>query len=216
MTVKIDTDATINSILLTTQGSDPSTPGAGTVQLYQKSAGLFYIDESGNVVGPFITGTAAVGGGNWQISFFATDNEPPSSAYATLDTVNSRPVLDFTLTGSQFAVFSEVMHPDYSNGGVDLRIGWSATGSSGDAYFQASMERLVTGSSVDADSFATAVNGSSANAAGHVLGLATMSLSNGAEMDSTVAGDYFRLKFKYVSGTFAEDFELHFIELQET
>jgi len=216
MTVKIDTDATINSILLTTQGSDPSTPSAGTIQLYQKSAGLFYIDESGNVIGPFITGTAAITGGNWQISFFATDNEPPSTGYATLDTVNNRPVLDFTLTGTQSAIFSAVMHQDYSNGGVSLRIGWSATGSSGNAYFQVAMERLVTGSSVDADSFATAVNGSSANAAGHVLGLATLLLSNGAEMDSTVAEDYFRLKFTYVSGTFAENFELHYIEIQET
>lgn len=212
MTVKIDTDATINSILLTTQGSDPSTPGAGTVQLYQKSAGLFYIDESGNVVGPFITGTSSVAG-SWQISFFATDNEPPSSSYATLDTVNNRPVLDHS--AGESSIFSEVMHPDYSNGGINLRIGWSATGSSGSAYFQVAIERLVTGSSVDSDSFATAVDSSSANAAGHVLGLATLSLSNGAEMDNTVSGDYFRLKFTYASGTFSEDFELHFIEIQE-
>ena len=73
----------------------------------------------------------------------------------------------------------------------------------------------VPGSNVNVNDFASAVNGSSANAAGHVLGLATLSLSNGSEMDNAVAGDYFRLKFTYVSGTFAEDFELHFIEIQE-
>jgi hypothetical protein len=167
------------------------------------------VSVTGSVV--FVDGQA--GGGSWQTSFFATDNEPPSSSYATFDTVNSRPVLDHS--AGESSIFSDILHPNYSNGGLNLRIGWSATGSSGSAYFQISMERLVTGSSVDSDSFATAVDGSSANAAGHVLGLATLSLSNGSQMDNAVAGDYFRLKFTYVSGTFSEDFELHFIELQE-
>jgi hypothetical protein len=158
--------------------------------------------------------SAAVGGGNWQIAFFATDNEPPTTTYATLDTINSRPVLDFT--AGESAIFSDVMHPDYSNGGLDLRIGWSATGSSGVAYYQIAMERIVTGTiDLDSDSFASAVNGSSSNSAGRVMGLATLSLSNGAEMDNTVAEDYFRIKFTFVSGTFAEDFELHFIDVQE-
>lgn len=213
MARNIDVDAEIDSIRLTEQGSVPASPSAGYSHIYAMADGLYLVNDSDEEIGPFITGTSPVAG-SWQITFFATSNEPPSSSYATLDTVNSRPVLDHA-TGES-SVFADVLHPDYSNAGVNLRIGWSATGSSGDAYFQVAMERIVTGTTdLDTDSFATAVNGSSANAAGRTLGLATLSLSNGAEMDNTVAGDYFRLQFTYVSGTFLEDFELHFIEMVE-
>lgn len=52
MTVTIDTDAVINSILLTDQGSNPSAPGAGKKQLFTKASGLYFIDSNGAVSGP--------------------------------------------------------------------------------------------------------------------------------------------------------------------
>ena len=217
MTVTIDVTARIERVRLENlSGTFAGDPSANYSWLYTTSGssphgGLYLEKEGGAIIGPFITGTVAT---NWQTVFHPRENEPPSSIYATLDTVNSRPVLDFT--AGESSVFSDVMHPDYSNGGLNLRIGWSATGSSGIAYYQVAMERIVTGTTdLDTDDFASAVNGSSANVAGHTLGLATLSLSNGSQMDSAVAGDDFRMKFTFVSGTFVEDFELHFIEIQE-
>lgn len=58
--VAIDSDsATINSVNLTEQGSDPATPASSHWRLYVKAGGLYLIDDTGAVVGPF-----GVGGGD--------------------------------------------------------------------------------------------------------------------------------------------------------
>lgn len=59
MTVTIDTDAVINSILLTEQGSTPTTPGVGLDKLYVTTNGLYLLNSAGAIIGPYITGTAS-------------------------------------------------------------------------------------------------------------------------------------------------------------
>lgn len=51
--VAIDSDsATINSVNLTEQGSDPATPASSHWRLYTKAGGLYIIDDTGAVTGP--------------------------------------------------------------------------------------------------------------------------------------------------------------------
>lgn len=54
MTVKIDTDATINNIFLTDQSSSPSTPASGKTRVFSKADGLYVVDDDGLTIGPFM------------------------------------------------------------------------------------------------------------------------------------------------------------------
>lgn len=47
MTVKIDTDAVINNVIMTDQGSAPTTPGAGKTKIFTKSDGLHIVNSNG-------------------------------------------------------------------------------------------------------------------------------------------------------------------------
>lgn len=59
MSVKIDTDAVINNVVFSDQGSNPATPSANKTRVFTKSNGLYIVNDDGNVVGPFITGSSA-------------------------------------------------------------------------------------------------------------------------------------------------------------
>lgn len=43
---------TINNIVLTDQGSTPTTPASGKTRVYSRSTGLFVVDDAGTVTGP--------------------------------------------------------------------------------------------------------------------------------------------------------------------
>ena len=60
MSVGIDDDAVINNIIITDQGSSPSTPSAGKSRIFTKSDGLYVIDDGGNVTGPFGASAASL------------------------------------------------------------------------------------------------------------------------------------------------------------
>lgn len=174
-----------------------------------------------------VAGTAtwqapAAGGVDWAIMFGAASNEPPASAFATLDTRNSHPVLDFDAATDESAVFRGVLHPGYANSGVNVRLIWAAsTATSGNVIWEVSFERVNAGAlDIDADSFATAVTASAA--ADSVSGETTettIAVSNGASMDSLVAGEMFRLKVtrdaNHASDTMTGDAELIAIVVTE-
>ena len=46
------------------------------------------------------------------------DNEPPAASYATLDTRNAQPCLDFDGSADEEAVFSFIVPSHYAAGGV--------------------------------------------------------------------------------------------------
>ena len=54
-------------------------------------------------------------------------NEPPASGYATFDTRNGHPVLDFDPSCPQSAVFSGLLPRHYSGRGLRVVLVWSAT-----------------------------------------------------------------------------------------
>lgn len=133
----------------------------------------------------------------WAIVFGAASNEPPASAYATLDTRNSHAVLDFDASTDEAAVFRGILHPQYGGGGLNVKLIWAATSAtSGNVIWEVSFERINAGAlDLDSDSFASAVTASAA--ADSVSGETTettIAVSDGASMDSLAAGEMFRLK----------------------
>lgn len=152
-------------------------------------------------------------------------NEPPASAYATVDTRNSHVVLDFDGSTDEEAVFSGVLPAHYSGGGLTINTFWAFTSAtSGSLRVQTSIERIDASSlDIDADSFATAnsAGGTAPGTSGQVIKVTTTHTS-GAEMDSLAAGEHFRLKIRRdadgTSGTddIATDAELLAVEIRET
>ncbi|NIO43432.1 MAG: hypothetical protein GTO41_26720, partial [Burkholderiales bacterium] len=81
--------------------------------------------------------------GDTLLIFRPQDNEPPSSNYATFDTRNQHPVLDFDATTNEDAVFSAVMPRAYSGGGLTVYIHYAmSTATSGDVDWDVAFERI--------------------------------------------------------------------------
>lgn len=156
--------------------------------------------------------------------FTPHDNEPPSAAYATLDTRNGHLVLDFDQSTDEEAVFSCVLPRNYGGGGITVYLHLSATGiTTGNHIMETQFERVGDGSQdVDSDGFATAVAGAATAVAGtdgHV-DIVAIAHTDGAQIDSIAVGEKFRLKVRRdannASDTAAADMELHAVELKET
>lgn len=161
--------------------------------------------------------------GNTLATLFPYSNEPPAASYATLDLRNGHPCLDFDGSADEEAIFTGIMPQNYDGGGVTviLKVRFTSA-TSGNAFFQAGFERM-TGLDVDADSFA-AFQGADAdpNGTSGIETACSIPFTNGAQMDSVVAGDEFRLKVRRdADGTVGTDdvttdAELYAIEIRET
>ena len=224
-----DSDEEIGPFITGVAAGSPGASGDNTLLIYDDS--IFKVTGSSisfdDNLDVSVTGSIAFvsssgssgGGGTWQLSFWPTENEPPLTNFATLDTRNSRPILDFDSSGGEESIFTDAMPVDYAGGGVDLEIRFSntETGTSGNAYYSIALERIVAETTnIDNDNFATAINSSVAVPPGQTVKIGTLSLTNGAQMDGVTAEDQFRLKFTLVSGTFSGDLELHYIEMRES
>ena len=157
--------------------------------------------------------------------FTPLHNEPPASNYATLDLRNYHPCLDFDGATDEEALFTGILPRNYAGGGltVYLHVGFTSA-TSGNAYWQAAIERMDDGTlDLDADSFAS-FNGAAGNpnATSGVMTLVTITFTAGAQMDSLAAGEMFRLKIRRdadgTAGTddVATDAELFGVEIKET
>ena len=164
--------------------------------------------------------------GNTLATFLAYNNEPPSGDYATLDTRNSIPVLDFngtSGTNNEFAEFGGFMPRHYDGGGITTTVGWAASsGVTGDAKWDLSFKSISDDAdSLDTKSYAAAQSavGTTATVSGEVA-YTTIDFSNGAQMDSVAAGEYFRMKVLRDSDDPTDtindiDTELVFVEIKE-
>ena len=161
--------------------------------------------------------------GNSLIIFTPLNNEPPAASFATLDTRNSVPVLDFDSSADESAVFSGVLPTNYAGGGLTLIIVWMCTSAtSGTCTWEAAIERHEDDAfDIDADGFAAAntADGTAASATGEQQ-YTDITFTDGADMDSLAAGESFRIKItrNQDSGTddIASDVELLKIHLKET
>jgi hypothetical protein len=111
----------------------------------------------------------------------------------------------------------------YSGGGVTVYLHWAAaSATSGDTYWRVYWERI--GSEVqdlDSDGFASAQGSAdtTSGTSGYVV-VHSVAFTDGAQMDSTTAGDEFRIKvdrFASDAGdTMSGDAELYCVEIRET
>ena len=136
--------------------------------------------------------------GNYMAVFTPLSNEPPSSNFATLDTRNSIPVLDFDDSTAESAVFGGVLPANYSGGGLTITLVWMATSAtSGAVSWNVDIESNTDDADdLDSDSFVGANNSGSittASATGESK-YTNVTFTDGADMDSLAAGESFRLK----------------------
>jgi len=118
-------------------------------------------------------------------------NEPPASAFATLDTRNSIPCLDFDAAADESAIFSGFA-PEaiVLTSGIITRIVWAATSAtSGNVRWRVKFERRTTDQ--DSDSWDTATEAT--DAANGTSGICTVTEITCTTIDSIVAGDSFRV-----------------------
>ena len=178
-----------------------------------------------NVSTEFLNGTGtfstpASGGGKPFLAWTAQGNQPGAATYATPDTRNSHPVLDFDAATDEDAIFGGVLPTAYAGGGLTIEIYWTATSATtGDVVWNADIERMNT--DLDADSFVGANTATSTtNATSGIITKTTITFTDGADMDSLAAGEAFRLKItrdaNAAGDTMAGDAELHRVVMRET
>lgn len=155
------------------------------------------------------------------VVFTARDNLASGTGAATPDRRNGHPVLDFDASTDEIAEFRSVMPRNYSGGGVTVVHHFSGSGiTTGNVRIDGQFER-VTGQDKDSDSFATAQSVTQAvSATDGIDAQASIPFTNGAQMDSVVAGDVFRYRVTRDANngadTAAADMELSAVEIFET
>lgn len=156
------------------------------------------------------------------------NNEPPSSAYATLDVragaaAAQHHVLDFDDGTDESAEFGFFMPRHYAGGGITVTIGWAATSAtSGNCIWDVAFKSVSDDADdLDTKAFAAAnsVTDATASASGEAA-YATVTFTDGADMDSIAAGEYGRMRITRdadnASDTMTGDAELVFVEIKET
>ena len=150
--------------------------------------------------------------------FTPRENQPPATAFATLDTRNSIAVLDFDAAADESAIFSGVI-PDYADlsSGLKIRLAWMATAAtSGNVRWGVQLMRCNT--DLDADSFdASALVTSAANG---TSGIVTVAEITATAIDSLAVGDTFRIRIyrdadDATNDTMSGDAELIAVEVQQ-
>lgn len=128
--------------------------------------------------------------------FTPLNNVPPTANYATFDTRNSHPTLDFDDSTDESAVFDGQLPPNYGGGGLTVVLYWAATSATTNVCrWQVSIERMDAALDTDADSFAgTQTAGTTTSGTSGVLVTTSIPFTSGAQMDSLVVGEPYRLK----------------------
>ncbi len=157
--------------------------------------------------------------------FFPQNGEPPATNYATLDTRNGVLVLDFDSATDESIEFAGFMPRHYAGSGITVTVGWMATTATTGTISLDVGFKSVTDDADDLDTKAFAAvnnaNPTTASATGEV-DYATITFTNGADMDSVAAGEYFRMIVtRDADGTTSTDnmtgdMELVFVEIKET
>jgi len=149
---------------------------------------------------------------------------PAATAYATRDTRNNTPVLDFDDSVDESALWLDVLPVRYAGGGLTVDIMFAMTSTTnGAVVWCAQFERIGIGNqSIGSDGFASeksAVVSVYSIEASYVK-QATLTFTDGAEMDSLESGEPFRLKVyrdaNHVSDTATGDAELVAVHIKET
>ena len=222
----VSIDPTAADVLTATSGAiSADDAGADKLLFWDDSAGKLTHLELGSALS--ITGTTLNASSGTQNNYLASktlarftprENQPPATAFATLDTRNSIAVLDFDAASDESAIFSGVI-PDYADlsSGLKIRLAWMATSAtSGNVRWGVQFERCNT--DLDADSFDTATLVTSA--ADGTSGIPTIAALTATAIDSLAVGDTFRIKIyrdadDATNDTMTGDAELIAVEVQQ-
>lgn len=159
--------------------------------------------------------------GNTLVSVGPLSNEPPSSNYATIGSRNGHPTLQFDDTTGWAAIFTLVMPQHYSNTtGVTVLINATAVATSGTMGWLIAFERNGSAFDIDADGFAsdqTVTAVTVPGTSGFTL-QTSLAITKGANMNSVVAGDQFRLRITrdVANDTAVGNTEIMSAEIRET
>lgn len=159
--------------------------------------------------------------GDTLLVFTALHYEPPSQDYATLDTRNQHPVLDFDSTTNESALFSGVMPRHYAGNGLTVYLHYAmSSATSGSVDWDVAFERISDQQQdIDVDGFAAAksVDGTTVPGTSGLVDVASIDFNGGSEIDNIVCGEGFRFKVMRdaVNDTATSDAELLFVEIKE-
>jgi len=219
----VSIDPTAADALTATDGAiSAADAGADKLLFWDDSAGKLTHLELGTALS--ITGTTLNGDSGTYLAsktiarFTPRENQPPATAFATLDTRNAIAVLDFDAATDEAAIFSGVI-PDYANlaSGLKIRLAWMATTStSGNVRWGVQLMRCNT--DLDADSYDTATLVTSA--ANGTSGIVTVAEITATALDGLAVGDTFRIKIyrdadDATNDTMTGDAELIAVEVQQ-
>ncbi len=158
--------------------------------------------------------------GDTLLIFSALANEPPSTIFATLDTRNSHPILDFDDAANEEAVLSAIMPQQYGGGGLDVLIHYAMTSATALTIdWDAQFERIGDGQqNIGSDGFAAVQSTDNTTVPGTagLIDIVTIAFTS-AQIDGILAGEGFRLKIirDAVADDAAGDAELRWVEIRE-
>ena len=146
-------------------------------------------------------GTPAGGSGvTGYIMFPILGSEATTTNFATFDTRNNHPTLDFDSVTQECAYWTDIMPHDYGAGGLTLNFHWTtSTTTTGTAGWTVAFERFddsVLDLDVTAGGFSarTTVTALTVPGTSGVVATSTVNVANGSAMDSILAGEAFRLE----------------------
>lgn len=156
--------------------------------------------------------------GDTLIGLNALSGVPPTANAASFGLRNNQPLWEFDGSAAEQMVFSDVMPQAYDGGGVSVFLWVTVDGTGGDLDFDVEFER-GTGQDIDADSFAAAqsTDGTAVPGTSGVRVQIEIAFTDGAQMDSVVAGDPFRIRVTRQGGddTNNDDAQMLEIEIRE-
>lgn len=172
---------------------DEDTPLTQRTTLNFEGAGVTCADDTNQTT---CTISGASGGKPWE-KFTANQAFLPAASFATQDTRNTHPVLDFDAAADECAYFGGYLNSSYAAGGLNVILGWMATSATtGATGWLVSIEAHPDDAlDLDADSFVTdnSASATTASATGEVQ-YTTIAFTDGADMDSLAAGESYRLR----------------------
>lgn len=171
--------------------------------------------------------------GDTLVVFTALHNEPPDADFATPDVIlvasadepdDRVPVLDFDPGATnEHAEFAGIMPRHYGGGGLTVTLIWASDATTGNCRWEVAFKSFTDDvDDLDSKVFAAAnsVNDATASAAGE-LAYTEITFTDGADMDSVAAGEYFRMRVTRDSADALDtmdsnDAELVAVEIRET
>lgn len=200
-------------IRLDVNATAPATPPANTSIIYPKSDGKWYRKDS--------TGTetelgAGVGGSKFSLYLSPASGEPPATLFATQDTRNNHPVLDFDQTLEESIYFTRKL-VGYMGGILRVNIYWMATtATSGNVVWEVSWEKMNL-QTLGSDSFGSPKSVTKATGASSDIYNVTSIDFTSTEIDGTLAGELFRLRIRRIAtgNTMTGDAELLGASIEE-